>query len=199
MIINLFTFWTRRRRSIYWITLLMGVISTATYVQAQTVALPDSGFCKCLKATRPQVIDANNELIILEAIKVQSIQCQNYNIKNVEGLQYFIKSTYIGLQDNQIDSLPDLDGYQLPFTANAVFILDMGGNQLKHLPKLPTTLPIILDLKINKLASLPAVDAPQNIRSLNIQMNPGMTLPDLSAFVNLEQLYASFTDWDAFP
>lgn len=186
--------WLTKAKLFLSVCLLTGFAS-----HAQTVTIPDSAFCQCLLEKQPQVLNSQKELIILEAIKVTTLDCQGRGIKSVEGLQYFIKASYIGLSRNNIDSLPDLDGYNLPFSANALFILDLGENKIKTLPKLPSTLPIVLDLKTNNLSELPSISLPQNIRSLNLQRNKGMELPDLSEFTNLQQLYVDNNAWTTLP
>lgn len=198
IITNMFSL-KEKRSSRLWISCLLWVAWSLNQSVAQTAPIPDSAFCNCLKETHPEVIDANRELIILKAIDVTSIDCQGRNIKSVEGLQYFIKASTIIMSNNQIDSIPDLDNYTLPFSANGLFIASFGGNRLKSLPKFPTTLPIILDLQENQLTALPSISVPANIRSLNLQRNTGMAVPDLSTMINLEQLYADYNEWGTVP
>ncbi len=182
------------------------LLSFAGHAQAQTVPIPDAAFLSFLKANFPQTIDANDQLIINKAALITSnLSCQNCNITNLEGVQYFSKVPKINFANNQIVSIPSL----LPMTALETVHLytnqlatapDFSGlknlktvllyeNQLTAMPLFGNN-PIIEEIIIskNKIKDTTSLAVVPSLLKLDVGENQLTQLPDLSLNINLEEL-----------
>ena len=187
--------------------IVLFISSFSGQAQAQTVPIPDAAFLNYLKGSFPQIIDnSTNELIISKAALVTSnLSCQNCNITNLEGVQYFSRVTKINFSNNQIVSMPSL----LPMTA--LETVHMYTNQLTTAPdfrgiqNLKTVLiyenqlttmplfgnnPIIEEIIIskNKIADITSLAGVPSLVKLDVGENQLTALPDLSQNINLLEL-----------
>ena len=144
-------------------TLLLSCLLIFGYARAQFVNIPDSNFAKYLisQTTAYLYKDSANQFW-MDTISsgafgypqyVPTLNCNNLNIKNLEGIEYFKKIWYISCDSNQLVSIPDL-------------------TRLQHLSS--------LSCKNNKLTSLPLFQ--HNIYNLDFSYNQVSVLPDLNKF-----------------
>jgi len=163
--------------------LKIGFLLLSQLAWSQTIVIPDSGFKACLLEKHPDLLDANQNLIINAAnADTDYISCIGYNIRNPEGLQYFSNVTDINLSQNlisQINAFP---------VNNSLTRLVLDDNQLsslpslKNLPKLKT-----FTVRRNKLTSLPDLSANTKLTQLYVQSNQLAFIPDLQ---NQKELWA---------
>lgn len=172
----------------------------------QTVAIPDPIFLNFLKTNYPQTINSSDELIISAAAQVTStLSCDNLDIVNLEGIQYFTQLKKINAINNKLVSLPSL----LPMVN--LETLHLYGNKISVAPdfrgilNLKTVLlydnaltqmplfgnnPIIEEIIISKnvITSTTSLDGVPSLLKLDIGQNQLTQLPDLSLNVQLEEL-----------
>jgi hypothetical protein len=189
----------------YIIWILVFISCFAVNLTAQVI-VPDSGFRACLTSRYPSVLDkTTGNIIPAEAAKFTGkITCLDFNIKNPEGIQYFINVAEIELKKNSISFLPDLSGI------SGLRRLDFAENQVQMFPALPAGIKVVegyrnslaeisplsgykdlevLSLHSNKLKRLPALSALRKLRNINVAHNEIDSLPDLSALDSLQYLH----------
>lgn len=156
--------------------ILLLVLLLPLEVAAQTVAVPDDNFLTYLKTNFPQVIDANDALIITEAAKVTgSINCYNHNISSLEGIQYFTGIQFIYAGNNLIANLPDISAL------SNLEVLNVSENHLTALPALNTLTKLRkLFIYTNQLQAIPDISNCSLLTDLVAYNNQLQTLPDLS-------------------
>lgn len=153
------------------------------FALSQTAILSDPGFKACMLEKHPDLLDANQNLIISAANTYSGyISCIGYNILNPDGLQYFSNATDVNLSQNlisQINAFP---------ISSSLTRLVLDDNQLSTLPDL-SNLPNLKTLTVrrNKLMSLPDISANKKITQLYVQSNQLTFIPDLR---NQKELWA---------
>ena len=189
--------------------LLIILLSSFSHAMAQTVTLQDAAFVSTLKDQFPQVIDANNDLIIIQANLISGpISFQNKSLTDITGINYFINITSLDVSNNNLKNFPNIDALTKleQFTCN--------NNQLTTLPELNnfnnlkyincknnkiTSLPTLnnltrleqLLLSNNQLTTLPEIYTPSLIISLEADHNQLVSIPDLNSFSSLTTLKLS--------
>ena len=143
------------------------------------VNIPDSNFAKFLIGQIPSCLykDSNNmywmDTTCSGVLNFNSIGCNNLNIKNLDGIQYFKKLISLDCSNNQIISLKSLP--------SSIKVLNCDSNQLISLPTLPTNITNFY-CSDNQLTSLPVL--PNTIQILNCNSNLLTSLPKLPSLLN---------------
>ncbi len=176
----------------------------ATIGSAQTVAIADSNFRKCLVDSLPNVLDVNQNLIITQANSATELRCPNYGITSIPELPYFTALQELNLTKNPIVVLPPIASPQ------TMVVLNIGETGLTTLPDFKgftnlqwlsfhrlylTTFPdlskntklIRLTAHTNKFDSVPVLNLPV-LERLEISLANLSKLPDLSNLKKLRQL-----------
>jgi hypothetical protein len=146
----------------------ISLFGCATQVQAQYITIPDANFRTFLQQQYPACFNAQGKMDTTCTAITTATQmiCDNRNIADLTGVQYFD-----GLQDlrcfqNALTTLP-----RLPVNLT---ILNCHSNQLISLPNLPTTL-IELHCRANFIAVLPLL--PNGLGVLDCGVNSFGQLP----------------------
>ncbi|MCU0415975.1 MAG: hypothetical protein MUE33_02205 [Cytophagaceae bacterium] len=162
------------------------LICLANYtLLAQKYFIPDVNFIRYLKAAYPQVLDIDDSLRIDIAETITTnINCPNYGIENLDGIQFFKNTTVLDIYDNRIHYLPPLDNLT-KLTQILAF-----NNDLSSIPDISNlTLLYRLYLGKNKLTNIPSLDNNVNLRELHIEKNLLTTLPSLASLTQLVSLH----------
>ncbi|MEY3416022.1 MAG: hypothetical protein RL711_658 [Bacteroidota bacterium] len=189
--------------------LLILLVSSFNHATAQTVPLQDAAFVSTLKDLFPQVIDANNDLIIIQAnlisgpislhnksltditginyfVNITSLDVSNNNLKNIPNIDALTKLEQFNCNNNQLTTLPDLNNF------NNLKYISCKNNKITSLPPLNnlTRLEQLL-LSNNQLTTLPEIYTPSLIISLEADYNQLVSIPDLNSFSSLTTLNLS--------
>ena len=152
-----------------------------------TVHISDAGFARALHDKYPDCIDENNNLLP-PAGQINELILQNAGIKDLSGIQGFLKLRKLDILHNSITNLPELPntlGELYCNENNISFIknlptnlkrLDCRGNKLRMLPKLPPGMVMLLCGR-NQLNALSAL--PRNLDTLMCNNNNLNSLPVL--------------------
>ena len=186
------------------ILLLLSIFSFEVGI-AQVVALPDPKLVACLQTNYSawNLIDASNNLRTVNAkVFTKILDCNNAQISNAEGIQYFENAVSINLSNNLLTSLPAA-------ITNLVALekLVLSGNNFSELPdltgmgllktllidrnKIITSKPLLatldtLDLSNNLLSNLELVASKTNLKVLYAKNMNLVSLPDFASFLNLK-------------
>jgi hypothetical protein len=144
----------------------------ATTLNAQTVAIVDGNFKKCLADSLPNVLDANQNLVIAQASAATKLHCPNYGIGAIPELPYFTALQELNLTKNPIVVLPPI--------AN------------------PQTM-LVLNIGETGLTALPDLKSFTNLQWLSIHRLSLTTFPDLSKNTKLIRLTAHTNNFDSMP
>ena len=192
-------------------------LASTSILLAQTFVLPDSNFRKCLIERYPSTIDSKGELIISEASKLGSrLACNNYNIVNTDGIQYFANLTSVQFYSNKINYVPSLNDLknleQLDFTYNELTELpdftklsklqklSLQQNNLTSLPDLSSH-PLLTSLVLhnNELTKLPNLDKLIKLEYVNVANNKLTELPNLDKLTSLNTLHCFTNQLKSLP
>ncbi|MFY7965268.1 MAG: hypothetical protein ACOVO1_10255, partial [Chitinophagaceae bacterium] len=195
--------------------LLLTILSLQA--KAQFINLPDSNFRNVILSADPTLFNSSKQLdtnLAKTSILLTSFpdNLVNRNLKDLTGIEYFHKITYLNLGDNPIvtlNKLPPNCTYLQMFNCNLSSIplailnstkledLDVSYNLLTNIPNLPNSLKGF-DCSNNRLTTLPQL--PINLEFLNCAKNNISVLPTLHN--NLTVLICSYnkiTNIPVFP
>jgi Leucine-rich repeat (LRR) protein len=197
---------------------LLLLVCSFTQAIGQTATIPDPNFRQFLVQTYPEVMDANQQLIIAEAAKVDGIlQCEKRQVKSLEGVQYFTGIYGLYCEYNELTSLPNLSGLtqlvDLRFSYNKFTVfpnlatigpklqtLSCRGNQLTSIPDLSGHKELVsVGVGENQLTSLPDLSSLTKLYTLTCDGNKLTQLPDLSRNTELVGLWFSDNQFTTFP
>jgi len=170
-------------------------ISTLPVVPTK-VFIPDTNFRNFLNATYPTFMDISGDSLITDsaATLTGTLDCNNQNIADLTGVEYFINITQLNCSSNQLTVLPDL-------SANtALQWLYCYNNQLTILPALTNNTALLyLYCYNNQLTTLPALTNNTALLYLFCYSNQLTALSDLSANTALQRLYCYDNQLTALP
>ncbi len=189
-----------RKRFLQWV-----VAFCMPLISFSQVSIPDTAFLDFIKSKYPSAIDANNKLIISEALKINAIYYPYGKVKTIEGIQYFknlktlavYKSTLshipnldsltqlqrLIIYENQLDSIPSLK--KIAKLTN----LTAYSNKLKTLPELPDICLLdTLSLGLNLFENIDAVADLKNLVNFGAWNCKLKTAPDLSQSIHLKSI-----------
>jgi len=144
-------------------------------IPANYVNIPDSNFAKYLITQIPSCLfkDSSNlywmDTTCSGVLNTNSINCNNLNIRNLEGIEYFKKIWSISCDSNQLVSLPDIIRLQ------SLSTLSCKKNQLATLPQINSYNMYQIDCSNNLITSLPTL--PPMLNYLNCNNNLFTELP----------------------
>jgi hypothetical protein len=175
------------------LTIISILFALAFGLKAQTVAITDSNFRKCLITTQPQTIDANGQLIVSEAQKVFRVACSNSKITSVGELVNFTNLRELIITKNPISALPSIPNPTL------VTALNIGETSLTSLPDFQQ-FPNLDFLSIHKLNLTQVPDLTKNtkLKTLILKGNNFNSIPLLD-FPALEYLDLSALNLTSLP
>ncbi len=154
-------------------------------IYAQTYIIPDVNFKNFLAANIPSVLNTNQDLIISNAKNYTgTINCGNWNIQDLSGIQFFYKITLLNCYNNQLSALPALDSLkQLQY-------LWAYNNKLTRLPNVNQLTNLqTLNVKNNLLTNIPSLNGMTALKSFDCSTNKLTVLPDLNSLLNLQEIY----------
>jgi Leucine-rich repeat (LRR) protein len=162
---------------------------------SQTHAFSDLEFQKFIQNTYPATLDANGNLIIAEAANVLgTMNCQNKNISNLDGIQYFTGLTGINCSGNKLATLPNLQAI-----LNLKF-LNADRNSLSSLNFLSNNTNLLtLSISQNNLVGLGDITALTDLKNLYAHHNAIVQASELSSFTQLIELNISHNKLTALP
>ncbi len=159
-------------------------------LKAQWVTLPDTNFVNWLNANGYSSCLNGNQLDTTcpAVVNASIVDCNNYNIQNMEGIQYFDNLDTLKCFENSIVYLPRMSNSvkmllcytnlldSLPTLPDSLSYLDCSGNNLTYLPPLPG---LLRDLKCiwNQLTTIPPL--PNQLRTLKCNNNQITGLPSI--------------------
>lgn len=182
------------------LVLLLSVITLFQQVTAQYVTIPDSNFRNKLYELYPEYFNSIKQLDTTSVFTtVYELDLSGLNISNLEGIQYLTNLAYLGVQNNNLTSLPTKLPNSLLYldcSYNQLGVLTLPDslanlicsfNQLSILPQLPKTLKY-LTCSNNNLTNLPIL--PPAIVQLLCDQNPNLSclpfLPNTIGFLELD-------------
>lgn len=170
-------------KSLYHIALTLFVCLSFVLTKAQTYPLSDVGFRTCLSNSFPGILDAQNELIISEALNHDTLPCNNHNINTIDGLQYFTNLKVVYLSFNNLETVNEVSN----LTNLQELYLDK--NKINQAPNLSNLNNLVaLRLDENKLTTPPILPIANNLRILDLFDNLLAELPNFSQNTNIEWL-----------
>ena len=162
------------------------------------VFIPDANFRSFLNASNltSTFMDITGDSLIIDsaATFTGGLNCNNLNIADLTGVEYFINITELNCSNNQLTSLPDLSAIT---TLSTLRCYD---NQLASLPNLSANTALSeLGCSYNLLDSLPDLSANTVLSELWCYENQLTSLPDLSANKALTKLYCHYNQLTSLP
>lgn len=164
---------------------------------AQWVTLPDTNFVNWLNANGYAPCLNGNQLDTTcpAVVNASIVDCNNSNIQNMEGIQYFDNLDTLKCFENSIVYLPRVANSvkmllcytnlldSLPALPDSLSYIDCSGNNLTYLPPLPGQL---RDLKCiwNQLTTIPTL--PNQLRTLICSNNQINSLPSIPPLITLD-------------
>ncbi len=144
------------------------------------VNIPDSNFAKYLIGQIPSCLykDSNNlywmDTTCSGILNIQSIICNNLNIKSIEGVQYFKVLHWLDCSNNLIDSLPNIGSYLYEFKVS--------NNKLNSLPSsLKFNLSSAwVDCSNNYITSIPSWFSNYRFNTFNCSNNQISSVPNFA-------------------
>jgi hypothetical protein len=182
------------------------VLTSVVSASGQYYTIPDTIFRNYLYLQDSRLFNENKQLILSNARAYEgAISCQNLNITDLSGLQFFHKVTMINCSGNQVTAFPSLDSLsslsylyaescelmKLPSLDHLgnLLVLDVKDNNLTELPSLEFLKMLnYLDCSVNNLTELPALNSLTNLRKLFCYNNQLVKLPEINSLVNLQTL-----------
>lgn len=155
----------------------------------QYVTITDSNFVKYLHVNFKSCMNGNQLDVSCQKVKdASSLTLANYNLYDLNGVQYFINLKNLNCSNNKLKTLPSLQSTKLE-------LLICNENVLTSLPPLPITL-CSLECNKNKLTSLPSLPASMScgLKCINNELT---ALPELP--VNLKYLACNGNKIHCFP
>jgi uncharacterized repeat protein (TIGR01451 family) len=152
-----------RFRVTFLLTLCLSFSSNAQYY-----TIPDANFAAFLNTNYPGIMNGNQLDTTANVSSITSLQLDNLNISNLDGVVYFDNLLYLFCSNNQLTNLPDLP--------TGLVTLRCHNNSLTYLQQLPQGLGY-LDVMDNQIESLPIL--PSTLENLDCRYNPISVLPDL--------------------
>jgi hypothetical protein len=189
-------------------TIFTFVFVTILSSEAQTkVYVPDTAFRSYLNQEYPATMDASGDsLIVTEAGTITGVfNCENRNIADLTGIEYFTKINELNCSNNKLIVLPDISAIKdlgpLRCNGNLLTVLpDLSANTkltvVNCYHNLITVLPdlsankdlVLLICPDNRLSVLPDLSANTKLTILNCGKNQLTILPDLSSNTVLTEL-----------
>ena len=149
--------------------LLLVIFCITKDLWAQYVTIPDANFAAWLRANvRPAMNGNQMDTSSQAVVTLTSINVQNKNILNLDGIQYFSSLSYLNCYHNQLSSLPELPA--------SLKYLSCGMNPIMSLPALPSSLQTLVCYR-DSLTSLP--DLPGSLQNLVCYHNQLKKMPKL--------------------
>ncbi len=175
------------------ISSLLLIAGIGFYSQAQWVSIPDTNFGNWLNSPPLSACLQGNSTVGWQldttcswVMSTTSVSCNNKNIRNLTGIQYFDNLRVLSCQVNQLTNFPPLPG--------SLTHLYCGNNPLSSLPALPVGL-VFLECGMNGLSSLPVL--PSGLVELYCSNNTLTNLPALPG--GLTDLNCSYNNLTALP
>lgn len=161
----------------------------ANNLNAQWVNIPDNNFLNYLQSSSIGACVSSTQLdTTCQALLEDTlVDCDNLNIINLYGIQFFKKLRYLNCSANPLDSA-------LPVLPASLHTLYCVSTNLRSLSTLPDSLSL-LDCAHCQLSTLPPL--PNGITYINCMWNNLVTLPALPA--NLIYLICSYNQIDSLP
>lgn len=155
---------------------------------AQTYyAIPDQNLRNTLVRDYPTVMTTDSLLIVSAAKGLgQSLDLDNCNISNADGLQFFESSGILRLRNNNLSEIPQLSSMV------GVRRVYLSNNHLTTIPDI-SALYKLVDLIIvnNNITDLTPIKSRSSLQNLTCSANNISNLPDLSSLTNLKWLVVS--------
>lgn len=173
-------------------------VSLPLFLKGQVVI--DTSFARCLRSISPLAVSASGQINLTEASKVTEIRCNTGNIRSAEGLQYFTNVTTIHLENNGLDTIPDMKSLTKLVYLNIIY------NDVRFLPGIDklAALETLYAWK-NQIETLPALDALTNLKELHVFHNQLTKVPSLGVKPKLRTVYlndnqiSTMADFSACP
>ncbi len=155
---------------------------------AQTYyAIPDRNLRSILVRDYASVMTSDSLLDVAAARGLaQSLNLDNSNISNADGLQFFESAGLLKLRNNNLSEIPQLSSMK------GLRRVYLSNNHLNALPDL-SALYKLIDLYIvnNNITDLTPIAGKSTLQNLTCSANNITNLPDLSALINLQWLVIS--------
>jgi internalin A len=192
---------------------LLFTLIVSLKVFSQTYALPDTNLRNKLLSAYPSVMTGNLLSVPAANAYTGGLDLSNANISNASGVEYFIKTISLSLNNNKLTSIPDISGLtsltiffannnqltSLPAISTLTNIYDFqaSNNQLTSLPSFAGLTNLVnIYCQDNKISSISGLNTLTNLQVLDIGNNFFNTLPDLSNLISLKQLHVHQTGID---
>jgi len=162
---------------------LLLMVKQITYAQT-TVAISDTAFLNVLKKELPQVIDANNKLIVAQAKAYTGLlTIKNSNIQNIDEIQYFESVTKLTVTETKLTIFPSIANLK------NLQILRCITNKLTQFPDFSKNTKIQeIQCNNNQITSLPNIANLDSLQVIDISNNYIKTLPLLTNLPNLKSI-----------
>lgn len=173
------------------IILILSCCCVSKNAKAQYVTIPDANFVAYLNSNFPSCMNGNQlDTICSASWWYNDMNCNNYGIQNLEGVQYFKSLNNLFCDGNLLAyGIPELPPNlqiincefciwlsSLPALPSTLQYLNCNGTSLVFLPSLPTGL-LELSCRSNHLNALPSL--PSSLKYLNCSYNLLTALPAL--------------------
>lgn len=169
------------------ISVLSGIIlfSLNQFTFAQTsVAISDTAFVNVLKKNIPQVIDANDKLIVAQAkAYTGTLYIKNSNIQNIDEIKYFESVTNLTVTETQLTVFPSIANLK------NLQILTCNTNKLTRFPDFSKNTKIQqIQCKNNQITSLPVIANLDSLKIIDFTYNKVDTIPLFSNLPSLKSI-----------
>jgi internalin A len=170
-------------------------LASTSVLLAQTFKLPDDNFKKCLKDRFPSTINNNGDLIIAEANKATGrLTCNEYEIENLDGIQYFTSIDILQAQQNNIKYVPSLNDLK------DLVQLDLNKNELTELPDISKLSKLVkLSVQQNNISALPNLSNHPLLTNLVVHNNNLKIIPSLDKLTKLEYVNVAHNELKELP
>lgn len=162
---------------------------------SQTHALADLEFQKFIQNTYPATLDSNGNLIIAAAGSVPGVMnCQNKNITNLDGVQFFTNLSGINCSGNKLTTLPNLSA----ILGLRTFIAD--NNELTSLGFISENIGLFtLSVSGNNIVNLNDLSALVDLKNLFVHRNSITQVNALTSLIRIIKLDLSFNKLSQIP
>jgi gliding motility-associated-like protein len=160
--------------------ILLIVFSNIVYAQT-TVTISDTAFFNVLKKNIPQVIDANNKLIIAQAkAYTGDVYIKNVNIQNIDEIKYFESITKLTVTETKLSVFPSISSLK------NLEQLSCYTNKLTQFPDISSNFKLkVINCNNNNISVLPALSGLTNLQGIEFTNNKVQSIP---LFTNLPNL-----------